>query len=143
MIFPIRCPRWSPEVPTTSPGPVFRPESISDGPGARRGPPEAEDADDEEQVKDTLQQYSQVTFASEKTRQKHKRSEKPPPLTAAQIKAIAAKARSGENKLPELVRPSDSTCHAVWFLMDSGNPVNAVDFEKSLPGVTAITGQTQ
>ncbi|CAK0876183.1 unnamed protein product [Prorocentrum cordatum] len=31
-----------PEVPTLSPGPVFRPASFSDGPEARRGPPGAE-----------------------------------------------------------------------------------------------------
>ena len=34
--------RGPPDVPTTSPEPVFRPESLSDGPGAGRRPPEAE-----------------------------------------------------------------------------------------------------
>jgi len=32
----------APEVPTPGPGPLFHPESFFDGPGARRGPPEAE-----------------------------------------------------------------------------------------------------
>ena len=34
-------PEVVPEVPTTSPGPVFHPGSIFDGPGARNRPPEA------------------------------------------------------------------------------------------------------
>ena len=35
VIFSIRGPRRSPEVPTSPLGPVFRPGSIFDGPGAR------------------------------------------------------------------------------------------------------------
>ena len=34
--------RWPPGVRRPSPGPVFHPESFFDGPGAGRGPPEAE-----------------------------------------------------------------------------------------------------
>ena len=86
-------------------------------------------------MKEALEQYSHVTLASEK---KQRRSEKPPHLTAAQIKAIAEKVRSGEIKLPDLDLPSDSDYHAVWFLHDPGSSVNAIDFEKHLPGVTSI-----
>eukprot|EP00959_Pyramimonas_sp_CCMP1952_P208018 4351624-Pyramimonas_sp.AAC.1 len=42
VIFPQRQP---PEVSTRSPGPAFHPESLLDGPEARRGPPEAENSD--------------------------------------------------------------------------------------------------
>ena len=84
-----------PEVPTLSPGPLFHPEPFSDGPGARRGPPGAED----------WQRPAVLSFP----RRVHAWGHSAPDLWCAQIRS-----KSAPGPLPGSKLTLSSSCVQPW-----------------------------
>ena len=66
-------------------------------------------------------------------------SKHPPPLTRAQIAAVARDVKSGKLELPDVDLPTNADYVSLWALMDSGSSFHAINVEKHVPGAKNYT----